>query len=80
MKRFVIAALSNVSTEARKSYEEVLEVVKLDIQENLVHERKNMETHFQVEAVDLSVIAGDELLRWSSEIQQQSCVQSVRCG
>lgn len=61
--------LSTISTEMWKTYDDMVDVVRLKIQDGLVEGWKKVETLFKVESVCLAVSAGDELLRRSSDIQ-----------
>lgn len=54
--------MSNESTEIQKTYEDMVDAVKLKIQADRVDGRKKMETHFQTESVFFEVNAKVESL------------------
>lgn len=59
-----------MSTEVQKTYEDMVDAVKLKSQKELVNGRKKMANHFKNEPARLAVSAGNDLFRRSSDVQK----------
>lgn len=63
LKDDVRKSLSNESTKAKKTCEDIVDAVRIKIHLDLVDGWKKMETHFKDESARLVVGAEDQLLR-----------------
>lgn len=69
MKDDVGKSLSNSSTGVKETYEDMVDSIKLKLQEDLVDEWGKMKTHFRVNSAHLEENTGDKSLCRSSDVE-----------